>query len=170
MLRCAIADVTFVRRIGLRCRNGITVVVVDQQQSVIINTGMLITIELTDLSTFLYTEEVLAGTRTWFLIQIQISHLICIARQFGQLGLAHTPVNACGPFEIFLGQHIVVKRHFDTCILGGTHIHQNSVVDEWRLWSGIVVEQILRTTVEILDTSTQTTVKCNEIDTNVEGS
>ena len=80
MLRCAVADGTLVRRICLCCRNLVAIVVVDEQQAVLVDASMLIAIELANLSTLLDTEEVLAGTRTWLLIQVEVCHLICIAR------------------------------------------------------------------------------------------
>ena len=70
---------------------------------------MLVTIELADLTAFLHTEEILTGTRTWLLIEVKVCHLVGIARQFRQFGRSHTPVDAGGPLQGFLGQHIIVE-------------------------------------------------------------
>ena len=76
MLGCTIADVTLPSGVSLSSRTGIAIVVIDQQQTVLIDTGMLVAIELTNLAAFLYTEEVLRGSQTGFLIKFEISSSI----------------------------------------------------------------------------------------------
>ncbi len=130
---------------------------------------MLVAIELTNFASLLDTEEILVGTYTWLAIEVEISHLVGITRQLGELGVARAPVDTCSPLQGTLRQHVVLQRYLETSVLGGTDIHKNRVVDEGRLWSGIVVEQVLRTAVEVLDATTKTVVERDKVKTDIEG-
>ena len=130
---------------------------------------MLIAIELADLSALFHAEEVLTGARSRLLIQVEVSHLVGVAREFGQFGLSHTPVETCCPLNGLLCQHVVLECHFDTGILGGTHIHQDGVVDKRRLRCRVVIEQILRTAVVKFHATAQSAVQGHEIHTYIEG-
>ena len=169
MLGGTIANLAFVRRVGLCCRHLVAIVVVDQQKSVLVDACMFVSIELAYLATLFHAEEVFARTGARFSVEVEICHLVDIARQFGEFRITHAPVDACGPFQGTLGKHIVFQRHFNTRVFRCSHIHENIVVDKRWLRGSVVVEQVLRTTVEILHTTTQTTVYSHEVDTYVEG-
>ena len=169
MLESAIADVALPGRISLCGRLSIALIVIDQQQTILVDASMLVAIELSYLASLLNTEEILVGTYAWLAIEVEVSHLVGIARQLSELGVARAPVNPCGPLQGTLRQHVVLQRYLETCVLGGTDIDENRVVDEGGLWSGIVIEQVLRTTVEVLDATTQAIVEGDKVQTNVEG-
>ena len=164
---CAVADIPLVGWIGLGGVDLVALVVVDQQQAVLIDTCMLVTIELTDLATLLHAEEVLAGAGSRLLIEVEVSHLVDVARQLHELRFAHAPVDSRSPSQGGLCQHVVLERHLDTGILGRSHVHEDGAVDEWWLGSGIVVKQILRAAVEIFHATTQAAVEGHEIESDV---
>ena len=139
MLGSAIADIPLVQGVCLSCGNGITVIVIDQQQSAVIDTGVLIAIELADLPALFHAEEILAAARSRLLIQVEVSHLVSVARELGQFGLSHAPVDTSRPLKGLLGQHVILECHFHTGILGGTHIYQDGVVDKRRLRCRVVI-------------------------------
>ena len=109
MLGCTIADVALVAGVSLRSRNLVAVVVEDKEKAVLVDAGMLIAIELADLAAFLHAEEVFARTWSWLAIEVEVSHLIDVARKLGELRFAHAPVDAGGPLHGCLRKHIIVK-------------------------------------------------------------
>ena len=130
---------------------------------------MLVTVELPHLATFLNAEEVFASTQAGLLVKVEPGHLIGIARQLRQFRGSGTPVHTCCPLEV-LGLHgIVVQADLQTRVLRRTDIHQNSAIDERRLRSSVVIEQVLGAAVEVLDATAQATVQRHEVKTHVEG-
>jgi len=57
VLGSTIADVTLPGRISLCGRLGVAIIVVDQQQTILVDACMLVAIELTNLASLLDTEE-----------------------------------------------------------------------------------------------------------------
>ncbi|MPM45934.1 hypothetical protein SDC9_92626 [bioreactor metagenome] len=78
--RCSVANIAFERSICLRHRDSFRVIVVDKHVTVLIRTGIFITVKLTYFATFLNTEEIFACSYAWFQVEIYVRSFVNIIR------------------------------------------------------------------------------------------
>ena len=148
----------------------ITIIVIHEEQTVLVDTSVLVAVEFTNLTAFQYTEGLRRSSYTKSRSKIKVRSLVYIVRELGQLGCAGTPVQTGGPLHSSLVQHVELEGELDTRILRCTYVHENLVIDEWRLRSSISVKQVLRAAIEELEATTQAVVHSYEVDTDIEGS
>ena len=168
-LRDGVTDIALEGGVGGGGGDHVAVVVVHHHVAELVHAGGLVAVQGAEAAAFGIAVVIGSLSQAAGAQHVDVGGAVDLVGQGADLGIAHGRVDAGGPGEVLVLDDVAVQGELGAEVLGLTHVHEDGAVDERRLRSGVVVQQVRAAAVVQVEASAQAVVEEDEVETDIHG-